>query len=324
MPSDISFRTLPTNGINLKVAEAGKASGGPLVILCHGFPESWYSWRHQLAPIGDAGFHVVAPDMRGYGGSDKPTAIDAYDIIELTNDMSGLIDTLGYDDAIIIGHDWGAPVAWNSALRFPEKISAVGAISIPFTPRGDAPPLDLMKQIFKDQFFYILYFQEAGVAEAELEGDVPRFLRMFMHMGSAAMDLDALATQPKPADAKLLDGLPDPDGVPGFLTQEEFDFYVNEFEANGLSTPLNYYRNVNRSWERTADLAGKLIQQPSMLIVGRQEGVLRMSADPELKNIRDVLPNLKQLTWIENCGHWTQQEKPQEVTDAMVKFLKSL
>lgn len=318
--TNTSFRAVPTNGVNLKIAEAGS---GPLVILCHGFPESWYCWRHQLKPLADAGFHVVAPDMRGYGGSDKPEAIEAYDQIELTNDMAGIVDALGYDTAVIIGHDWGAPVAWNTALRFPDKIRAVGALSVPYTPRGDIPPLDMMKEIFKDQFFYILYFQEPGVAEAELEADIPRFVRMFMHLGSAAMDYESVPAT-RPADAKLLDDMPDPGAVPSFLTQEEFDYYVNEFSKNGLRAPLNWYRNMNRSWERLADFKGAKITQPSCFIVGRQEGVLRMSADPELKTLPDVLPNLTEITWIENCGHWTSQEKPQEVTNALLKFLKGL
>ncbi|MBD3647981.1 MAG: alpha/beta hydrolase, partial [Pseudomonadales bacterium] len=170
----VSQRRIATNGIELNIAEQGD---GPLVLLLHGFPESWYSWRHQFEPLASAGYHAVAPDMRGYGKSDKPGDVSAYNQVEVVNDIIGLIPALGYETAIVIGHDWGAPTAWMSALLHPERVTAVGALSVPFTPRGDRPPLAIIKEVYKDRFFYQLYFQESGVAEAELERDVALSLR---------------------------------------------------------------------------------------------------------------------------------------------------
>ena len=176
MTSGITERRVETNGISLNIAEAGEGSA-PLVLMLHGFPESWYSWRHQFKPLAEAGFHAVAPDMRGYGKSDKPADITAYNQVEVVNDIIGLIPALGYETAIVLGHDWGAPTAWGCALHHPDKITAVGALSVPFSPRPDAPPLDTLKLIFKDLFFYQLYFQTPGVAEAELEADIRVSLR---------------------------------------------------------------------------------------------------------------------------------------------------
>ena len=186
----IKQRRVDTNGITLNIAEQGN---GPLVILLHGFPESWYSWRHQFEPIANAGYHVVAPDMRGYGKSDKPDEILAYNQVEVVNDIIGLIPALGHETAVVIGHDWGAPTAWSTALFHPDKVSAVGALSVPFSPRAEAPPLDTLKAIFKDMFFYQLYFQEPGVAEAELEQNIKQALRKFYH-------ICLLYTSPSPRD----------------------------------------------------------------------------------------------------------------------------
>lgn len=145
--------------------------------MLHGFPESWYSWRHQFRPLAEAGYHAVAPDMRGYGNSDRPTEISAYNQVEVVNDIIGLIPALGYESAIVIGHDWGAPTAWSCALHHPDKVSAVGALSVPFTPRAEQAPMATMRQMFKDTFFYQLYFQEPGVAEAEFDFFVGEFTR---------------------------------------------------------------------------------------------------------------------------------------------------
>ena len=190
---NINQRRVEPNGISLNIAEQGE---GPLVLMLHGFPESWYSWRHQFSALAEAGYHAVAPDMRGYGESDKPYEIEAYNQVEVVNDIIGLIPALGYETAVVFGHDWGAPTAWSCALNYPDKVSAVGALSVPFRPRGDSPPLATLKAIFKDRFFYQLYFQEPGKAETELEKDPALTIRKFYHMASGEMNTSLLSEKP--------------------------------------------------------------------------------------------------------------------------------
>lgn len=312
---NITERRVATNGIELNVAEAGK---GPLVLLLHGFPESWYSWRHQFEPIADAGFHAVAPDMRGYGKSDKPEAIDAYNQVEVTNDIIGLIDALGHETAIVIGHDWGAPTAWSCALNHTDRVTQVGALSVPFTPRSPVPPLDAMKEIFKDQFFYQLYFQEPGVAEAELERDVRISLRKFYHMASG--DVDITTFQPKPADADLLSDVEDPGKLGDWCSEADLDFYTAEFERSGFRGPLNYYRNHNLTWQLTEG-APTTIEQPAMFAAGDRDGVIMMAAEA-LKAMSVTVPNMVINELIPGAGHWTQQEAPARVNELIVQFLE--
>lgn len=313
----ITQRRIATNGIHLNIAEQGE---GPLVIMCHGFPESWYSWRHQFQPLADAGFHAVAPDMRGYGDSDKPRDISAYNQVDVVNDIIGLIPALGYETAIVFGHDWGAPTAWACALHHPERVSAVGALSVPFSPRGDVPPLDMLKQIFRDQFFYQLYFQAEGVAEAEFEKDVRTALRKFYHMGSAQADLSLM--QPKAPDADMLSDLPDPEKMGDWLSAADLDFYVAEFERSGFRGPLNYYRNLNLTWERTAG-APTTINQPAMFVAGEQDGVIQMAA-LALENMPKHVTDLRINELLPDTGHWTQQEAPEATNAQMLAFLAGL
>jgi pimeloyl-ACP methyl ester carboxylesterase len=316
--SNISERRIATNGIELNIAERGE---GPLVLMLHGFPESWYSWRHQFEPLANAGYHAVAPDMRGYGKSDKPQAIEAYNPVEVTNDVIGLIDALGYDTAVVIGHDWGAPTAWASALHHPDKVTAVGALSVPFSPRADNPPLDTLRAVFKDQFFYQLYFQEPGVAEAELEEDVRTSLMKFMHMASGEMEADQFLAV-RPADADLLSDLPLPAKMGNWLQPEDLDFYVGEFERTGFRGPLNYYRNHNLTWELTAG-APTTIEQPALFAAGTKDGVILMAAEA-LEKLPERVPNLLVNELIDGIGHWTQQEAPEAVNAALLRFLAAL
>ncbi len=311
----ISERRIATNGIELNIAEAGE---GPLVLMLHGFPESWYSWRHQFEPIAKAGFHAVAPDMRGYGKSDKPQDISAYNQVEVTNDIIGLIDALGYETAVVIGHDWGAPTAWSCALNHTDKVTAVGALSVPYTPRSPVPPLDAMKEIFKDQFFYQLYFQEPGIAEAELEADVRVSLRKFYHMASG--DVDITSFSPKPADADLLSDVEDPGKLGKWCSDEDLDFYTAEFERSGFRGPLNYYRNHNLTWELTEGAPEK-IEQPAMFAAGDRDGVILMAAEA-LQALPERVPNLLINELIPGAGHWTQQEAPERVNELIVQFLE--
>ena len=314
---NVTERRIATNGIALKIAEQGE---GPLVLLLHGFPESWYSWRHQFDPIAGAGYHVVAPDMRGYGESDKPADISAYNQVEVVNDIIGLIPALGYETAVVIGHDWGAPTAWGTALHHPDKVTAVGALSVPFTPRGDVPPLDAMKKAFEGMFFYQLYFQEPGIAEAELEKDVRVSLRKFYHLASGDADLSGRG--PKPADADLLSDEPDPGKLGSWCSDDDLDYYVSQFEKSGFRGPLNYYRNHNLTWELTAG-APTTISQPAMFVAGDKDGVIMMAAEA-LKAMPERVPGLRINELIPGAGHWTQQEAPDEVNNAILRFLEQL
>ncbi len=312
---NISQRRVATNGIELNIAEQGN---GPLVLLIHGFPESWYSWRHQFAAIAEQGFHAVAPDMRGYGKSDKPHEISAYNQSEIVKDIIGLIPALGYETAIIIGHDWGAPTAWSCAAHYPVQVSAVGALSVPYSPRTDYPPLDMLKEVFKNQFFYQLYFQEPGVAEAEFEGDVSTALRKFLHMASGEFDLSQYPD--KGPDDDMFTGFPNPDKLGAWINQQDFDFYVNEFTRSGFRGPLNYYRNHNLSWELSKDLPTQ-IKQPAMFAAGQNDGVILMAAEA-LKNMPKYVTDLRINELIPDIGHWTQQENPKAVNDIIIRFLK--
>jgi pimeloyl-ACP methyl ester carboxylesterase len=314
---NITQRRVVTNGIELNIAEQGE---GPLVLLLHGFPESWYSWRHQFEPIANAGFHVVAPDMRGYGKSDKPDDISAYNQVEVVNDIIGLIPALGHETAIVIGHDWGAPTAWSTALHHPNKVTAVGALSVPFSPRAEAPPLDTLKAIFKDMFFYQLYFQAPGIAEAELETDIRTSLRKFYHMASG--DVSIIDFTPKSADADLLSDLPDPGKLGDWCSEKDLDFYTAEFEASRFRGPLNYYRNHNLSWQLTED-APRKISQPAMFMAGQKDGVIMMAAEA-LKQMEQTVPNQVLHELIPGIGHWTQQEAPEAVNKGILYFLEQV
>ncbi len=313
----LRHRMVKTNGINLHIAEQGE---GPVVLMLHGFPESWYSWRHQLPALAKAGYHAIAPDIRGYGQSDAPDSIEAYSMKQMTADAVGLLDDLDVESAVVVGHDWGAPMAWNCAVLYPDRFRAVVGMSVPFSPRGPMPPTQLFKQVFKDNFFYILYFQKPGVAEAELEADVRRFVRLLMHNISAAGPQESLMPNKK-SDANFLDGMEEPNEPPAWLTQEDLDFYANEFERNGLRGPLNRYRNMDRDWEELSQLADAKIQQPALFLAGDRDPVIRM-VQPE--GMKADIPNLQLPAFIPHCGHWTQQEKPDEVNAALIEFLGGL
>jgi len=316
--TDITHRNVKTNGINMHIAEAGT---GPLVVLLHGFPESWYSWRHQLPALAAAGFHAVAPDQRGYGRTDAPAAIEAYDIEQLTGDIVGLLDALNERTAVVVGHDWGCMVAWHCALLHPKRFTAVAGLSVPYIPRAPVSPTQLFKTMFANTFFYILYFQEPGVAEEELESNVQRSLRLFMYAASGEAPDNMTGFAGKAKDARLFDGVPEPDGLPPWLKQEDLDYFVSEFQRTGFRGGLNWYRNFDRNWEITPQLAGAKVEQPAIFVAGERDGVIRMSS-PEA--MRANMKDLRKLVLIPGCGHWTQQERPAEVNAELIAFLKGL
>ncbi|WNG35324.1 alpha/beta hydrolase [Archangium violaceum] len=315
--SDITHRTLKTNGIHLHIAEAGK---GPLVLLLHGFPESWYSWRHQLQALADAGYHAVAPDVRGYGRSDKPQAIEAYSMKTLLADYIGLLDALGEETAVVVGHDWGAPMAWNSAALYPERYRAVVGMSVPYLGRSPMPPTQVFKSTFGETWFYVLYFQEPGVAEAEFEADIPRTMRTML-TGIPGFDPTTNAVQTKKKGDKFLTGLDTPSTLPAWLSEDDLAYFVKEFESSGFRGGLNRYRNMDRDWKELPELATVKIEQPALFITGEKDPVRGFGPTDAMKAL---VPNLKDMLVIPDAGHWIQQERPAEVNAALLAFLKEL
>ena len=323
----VAHRTLETNGIRMHVAEQGT---GPLVVLCHGFPESWYSWRHQLAALAEAGFHAVAPDMRGYGGTDRPDEIGAYTLLHLVGDMVGLLDALGEPSAVIAGHDWGAPVAWHAALLRPDRFRAVIGLSVPYVPRRPVRPTTTMPRT-DDAMFYQLYFQTPGVAESELERDVRLTIRRVLYSASGDRVRDALGSRTGgdvgmvPTSGGFLSRMADPPSLPPWLSEADVDFYAAEFARTGFRGGLNWYRNIDRNWELLAPFAGARVQVPALYVAGDRDLVVAFRGmDQLLPNLGKLVPNLRRTLMLPGCGHWTQQERPHEVTAAMLEFLRGL
>ena len=321
----VSHRTVETNGIRMHIAEQGS---GPLVLLCHGFPESWYSWRHQMAALADAGFHAVAPDMRGYGQTDRPAEIDQYTLLHLVGDMVGLVGALDERAAVIAGHDWGAPVAWHSALLRPDLFRAVIGLSVPYRPRSPIRPTTRMPQT-DDAVFYQLYFQTPGVAEAELERDVRLTIRSVLHSGSGDWPRGDRTTQGGvgmvPRQGGFLSHMRPPASLPAWLTEADIDFYAGEFGRTGFRGGLNWYRNIDRSWELMAPFASSVVTVPALYVAGDRDLVVAFPGmDKVIAGLKSFVPGLRATIMLPGCGHWTQQERAREVSAAMVEFLQTL
>lgn len=320
----ITHRTVATNGIQMRVAEAGK---GKLVILCHGFPESWYSWRHQLEALSEAGFHAVAPDMRGYGGTDRPPEVEKYTLFHLIGDMVGLVGTLGAGKAAIVGHDWGAPVAWHSALFRPDLFRAVIGLSVPFRPRGPSLPTSVMPRT-ETAVFYQLHFQEPGVAEAMLGADARQTIRTVLYglSGDASNEArQSFAMVPRSGGGFFGRADLNPTTLPEWLKEADVDQYADEFRRTGFSGGLNWYRNIDRNWELMAPFQGAKIAVPALYITGERDLVVGFpGADEMITRLVEAAPLLEKTIILPGCGHWTQQERPSEVNNAMIEFLDSL
>jgi pimeloyl-ACP methyl ester carboxylesterase len=311
------------NGIRLHCVEAGE---GPLVLLVHGFPESWYSYRHQLNALAAAGYRAVAIDVRGYGRSSAPAAIDAYRMTMKVRDNVELVHALGETQAVVVGHDWGAPIAWNSALLRPDVFRAVAGMSVPWAPPGDHRPSEVFRMMGGDEEFYIEYFQQPGRAEAEIEADVRQWLLGFYYSASG----DAPTRDPSTGTmatiahgAKMIDRFSFPDPLPNWMTHDDLDMYVAEFEHTGFTGGLNRYRNVDRDWEDLSVFCGVDIEVPALFIGGDRDGPTvwgRSSID----RFPTTLPKLYKSVVLPGCGHWTQQERPTEVNELLIEFLGSL
>jgi pimeloyl-ACP methyl ester carboxylesterase len=314
---------IETNGVTLRVLDEGE---GPAVLLSHGFPELGYSWRHQIQPLAQAGYRVIVPDQRGYGRSSIPSEITDYDIVHLTDDLAGILDALGEEKAVMVGHDWGSFVVSHMAMLQPERTTAVCNMSVPFTPRGPMSVVELLKMaIPEDTFFYILYFQEVGPADEEMARD-PRdtMTRLLCGVKVDPENIGSMmANAPKKADVKgFVDSMPPaPDTLPGWITQEEVDYYVAEFARTGFTGGINWYRNFHRNWELTPQLADAKVECPAYFIAGKQDSVIGGRASgfesPTLLDWRGE-------TIIDDAGHWVQQEKPAETNAALINFLNDV
>lgn len=293
-------RRIATNGIELQFLDEGE---GPLVVLCHGFPELAFSWRGQLAALAAAGFRVVAPDLRGYGGSSAPAEVDAYDVITLCGDLCGLLDALGQRAALFAGHDWGAWLVWQLAVIHPERVRAVAGLSVPFVPRSPAAPIPIMRRHLGEDF-YIVWFQQPGVADEALARDVRRTL-----------------TTSRQWTASWADEEDSPPRRPQWLSEAELEVYIEAFERTGFTGGLNWYRSMDRSWELTAPFAERRIEQPALFLTGERDPVRRfMPAEA----MRGWVTDLREEVVVAGAGHWVQQQEPEAVNDALLRFLGEL
>jgi len=287
------------NGIELAVVEQGE---GPLVVLCHGFPELAFSWRHQLPALAAGGFRALAPDMRGYGDSSAPAEVEAYDIASLCGDLCGLLDALDLEDAIFVGHDWGAIVVWNLAILHPERVRAVAGLSVPFVPRSPAPPIEILRRNLGEDF-YIVWFQQPGVADEVLSRDVRR-----------TMTTPRQWTAQWGEDSEEL-------RRPRWLSEEELDVYVETFQRTGFTGGLNYYRNFDRNWELTEPVKERHVTAPAMFLTGERDMVRRFAPGETMTGwVDDLRANIV----VPGVGHWVQQEAPEAVNMALLEFLRQI
>jgi pimeloyl-ACP methyl ester carboxylesterase len=327
--SNPTVSTIAVNGVDLVVHEAGDRAH-PTVVLSHGFPELAHSWRHQIRPLADAGFHVLAPDQRGYGHSSAPEAIDAYGTDSLTGDLFALLDHFGKDDAIFVGHDWGSMVVWEAARHQPERVRAVVGVSVPYV-EWPLPPTQLMNMVYGDRFFYILYFQQVGPPEAELGADTRHTMAQVLYGASG----EAVAGREMPTELPPMEGtgflsqmspapaLPyvGPEGP--WLTADDLGVYADEFAHSGFFGPVSWYRNLDANQGRAVGLGADRLQMPSFFITGDVD-VVRMMDPTGIERMEQSLPDFRGAAVIPGAGHWVQQETPAAFNDALLGFLRSL
>jgi pimeloyl-ACP methyl ester carboxylesterase len=320
--AELQHKFVTTNGIKMHYVEQGS---GPLVVLCHGWPESWYSYRHQIPALAAAGFRVVAPDQRGYGQTDGPEPISAYNIFQLTGDIIGLVHALGESEAIIIGHDWGSVVTQYCSLFRPDIFKAVVLLSVPYLPRmrGNTPPIEIMKKMYGEDIFYQVYFQEPGKAEADLDADAQRTMGMILYSNSGSPPPEKRWRFVYKKGETLTQNFSFPDALPGWLTKEDVDYFGREFARSGFRGGLNWYRNIDLNWKETPFLDGAKILQPTLFVAGDVDPVMKMYGKA-YQNLEKVVPSLKQKVVLQGVGHWVNQERPAEVNQLILGFLKSL
>ncbi len=312
-------RTVAVNGVRLRLWEAGPEDG-PVVVLAHGFPELAYSWRRQVPALAAAGYHVLAPDQRGYGGSSRPDNVGDYDITALTGDLVALIDLVGAQRAAVVGHDWGAVVAWSTALLHPDRVAAVVGLSVPPVPRPVTPPTVAFRRIFGDNFFYILYFQQPGPADAEMAADPDRAMRRMLGGMRLPTDEASALRMLAPGPAGFIDRLVEPERLPEWLSEDELAHYVAEFRRTGFTGALNWYRNFDRNWQIMAD-AVATIGVPALFVGGTDDPALAFT---RTDRAGEVVAGPYRQVLLEGAGHWITQERPDEINAELLSFLSGL
>ncbi|MFF4955521.1 alpha/beta fold hydrolase [Streptomyces sp. NPDC001222] len=315
--TEITRRFVEADGLRVHLAEAGD---GPLVLLLHGFPETSYNWRHQMAPLAAAGYHVVAPDQRGYGRTSRPERIEDYTILHLVGDVVALIEALGERQAVVVGHDWGGPVAWHTAMFRPDLVRGVVSLSSPIGPRSSRPPLGLLRARLGEGF-YMNYFQQPGVADPVLERDLPTTFRRIMYglSGEAPALIPVVREGTEPMDM-----FPEPDRLPGWLSEDDIAAYAAGFAESGFTGPLNWYRNLDRNWALTAAFDGARITPPALFIGGDKDLNVAVAGPDMAARMRAVVPDLRDVVLLRDTGHWVAEERPAEVNAHLIDFLKSL
>jgi pimeloyl-ACP methyl ester carboxylesterase len=318
---EISLRTITANHIVMHYAEAGS---GPLVLLCHGWPEGWASWRHQLVALARAGYRAVAPDMRGYGQTDAPAEIERYTLLDLVADQVELVKALGASTAVVVGHDWGAPVAWHCALLRPDLFRAVVGMSVPWTPPGYTDLLaSLEKQGIRD--FYMQYFQVPGVAEAELDADPRESLKRIYNDGTGGRTDRRKSMIRLKSPGGIMANMDVPTELPAWLSEAHLDAMAAAFRHSGFRGGLNWYRNLRRNARLTAPWRGEPIRQPALFIAGAEDGVMHFPASKaQLEAYPRTLPGCRGVHILPGAGHWIQQERPEEVSSLLIAFLRGL
>ena len=297
---------IPVNGVELEVFEAGRQNAGKPIVLCHGWPEHAYSWRHQIPALVEAGYHVIVPNQRGYGNSSRPSEVAAYDIEHLTGDLVALLDHYGYEDATFVGHDWGAMVVWWLTLLHPKRVKGVIALAVPYQVRGEKPWIEWMEEFFGGDYYFVHFNRQPGVADAILDKNASQFLRNLFRKNLPP-------TPPAPGMAMIhLAQAAKPLGEP-VMSESELAVFVSAFESTGFTGSINWYRNLDRNWHLLADV-DPIIQQPALMIYGKQDAI------PSFEGLSAFVPKVEEVTL--DCGHWIQQELPEETAHVMVQWLE--
>jgi pimeloyl-ACP methyl ester carboxylesterase len=306
-PTDFPKPTLVSvNGVELEVFEAGRENAGKPIVFCHGWPEHAFAWRHQIPALSAAGYHVIAPNQRGYGNSSRPTEVTDYDIEHLAGDLIALLDHYGYADATFVGHDWGAMVVWGLTLLHPDRVNKVVALSVPYQERGNQPWVEFMEAAFGSDFYFVHFNRKPGVADAVLEEHTFQFLRNMFRKNEPP-------SEPQPGMAMInLATAETPLGEP-LMSDSELAVLVSAFESSGFTASINWYRNVDRNWHLLAGV-DPIIRKPALMIYGDRDPVARS------ENLTAFVPNVEVISL--DCGHWIQQERPEETNRAILRWLE--
>jgi len=305
-PTDFPEPTLvPVNGVELEVFEAGRLNAGRPIVLCHGWPELAFTWRHQVSALAAAGYHVIAPNQRGYGNSSRPTEVNDYDIEHLSGDLVALLDHYGYDDATFVGHDWGASVVWGLTLLHPSRVNGLINLSLPYQERGEQPWLEFIEAVLGGDYYMVHFNRQPGVADAVLDENTSQFLRNIYRRNEPL-------TEPQPGNAMINLAKAETSLGEPIMSDSELAVFISAFESSGFTGSINWYRNLDRNWHLLADV-DPIIQQPALMIYGDRDVV------PRSQNLAAFVPNVEEISL--DCGHWIQEELPGETNKLILDWL---